>query len=291
MFDQQRSKSESASSRTCLLGVPYDAHSSFLRGPAGAPTEVRRVLHGGSANYWTELGVEVDPARWTDLGDLDLPGDVEPTLDRIAEASAGITADGGRLLSIGGDHMVTWPLVKGVAANHRGLTIVHFDAHPDLYDELDGDRHSHACPFARIMEEGLADRLVQIGIRTMTSHQLEQVERFGVEVHELRTWDGRLPGDLAGPVYVTIDMDALDPAFAPGVSHHEPGGMTTRQLVDCLHQLATMAAADGIEVVAADIVEINPERDIHDITAMVGAKLVRELLGVLILPSPSPTFS
>ncbi len=262
-----------------LLGVPYDAHSSFLRGPAGAPTAVRRVLHAGSANYWSELGVEVSPDRWTDAGDLELPEEVAPTLDLISEASLRATADGGRLLSIGGDHLVTWPLVRGVAANHPRLTIVHFDAHPDLYDELDGDRQSHACPFARIMEEGLADRLVQIGIRTMTAHQQDQAERFGVEVHELRTWDGRLPDDLAGPVYVTIDVDALDPAFAPGISHHEPGGMTTRQLIDCLHQLATTSA---VEVVAADIVEINPERDVNDMTAMVGAKLVRELLGLLL---------
>ncbi len=273
-----------------LLGVPYDAHSSFLRGPATAPSHVRRVLHAGSANYWTELGVDVDPARWNDLGDLDLPEEVETTLDLITRAASDATATAGdRLVSIGGDHMVTWPLVRGVAANHPGLTIVHFDAHPDLYDELDGDRYSHACPFARIMERGLAVRLVQIGIRTMTAHQRSQVERFGVEVHELRTWDGRLPRDLAGPVYVTIDEDALDPAFAPGISHHEPGGMTSRQLIDCLHQLAAMTAADDIDVVAADVVEINPQRDVRDMTAMVGAKLVRELLG-LVLPPPSPTF-
>ncbi|MDH4277320.1 MAG: agmatinase [Acidimicrobiia bacterium] len=266
-----------------LLGIPYDAHSSFLRGAAKAPDHVRRVLHGGSANYWTELGTDVDPSRWADLGDLDLADDVEAALDVIAAAAAQATADGARLLSIGGDHFVTWPLVRGVASNHAGLTIVHFDAHPDLYDELDGDRYSHACPFARIMEEGLAHRLVQIGIRTMTAHQQEQAERFGVEVHELRTWDGRLPGDVAGPVYVTIDVDALDPAFAPGISHHEPGGMTTRQLLDCLHQLASTAAA---RVVAVDVVEINPDRDLNDMTAMVGAKLVRELLGLL-LPPPS----
>ncbi len=266
-----------------LLGVPYDAHSSFLRGPALAPPVVRRVLHAGSANYCTELGADVDPSRWSDLGDLKLSDDVQSAIDEITVAAAEATADGGRLLSIGGDHMITWPLVRGVASNHPHLTIVHFDAHPDLYDELDGDRYSHACPFARIMEEDLVGRLVQVGIRTMTPHQQEQGERFGVEVHELRMWDGQLPDDLIGPVYVTIDVDALDPAFAPGISHHEPGGMTTRQLVDTLHQLA---ALDRVQVVAADIVEINPTRDINDMTAMVGAKLARELLGLL-LPNPN----
>lgn len=267
-----------------VMGVPYDAHSSFLRGPAQAPVRVRRALHGGSANYWTELGIDVDPTRWSDLGDLDLPQDdaedgVITTLDVISGAAADATVGDARLLSIGGDHMVTWPLVRGVAATHPGLTIVHFDAHPDLYDELDGDRYSHACPFARIMEEGLAERLVQIGIRTMNAHQREQAERFNVEVHELRTWNGCLPTDLSGPIYVSIDVDVLDPAFAPGISHHEPGGMTMRQLVDCLHQLAAMPA---VGLVAADVVEINPDRDINDMTAMVGAKLVRELLGLLL---------
>jgi arginase family enzyme len=155
---------------------------------------------------------------------------------------------------------------------------VHFDAHPDLYDDLEGNRFSHACPFARIMEEGLAERLVQIGIRTMTGHQRDQAERFGVEVHEYRTWNRSLPDDLNGPVYVTIDVDALDPAFAPGVSHHEPGGMTTRELLSCLHELA----AGLVPVVAADVVEINPRRDVNDMTAMVGAKLVRELLGLML---------
>lgn len=154
---------------------------------------------------------------------------------------------------------------------------MHFDAHPDLYDTLDGDRFSHACPFARIMEEGRVRRLVQIGIRTMNPHQRSQAERFGVEVHERRDWDGTIPS-LDGPVYVTIDLDALDPAYAPGVSHHEPGGLTTRELLDSIRQIAVSPAS----VVGADVVELNPHRDINDVTAMVAAKLTRELLGLLI---------
>ncbi len=259
-----------------VLGVPYDAQSSFLRGPAQAPAAVRRVLHCGSANYETELGGDVHPDRWHDLGDLDIPDHAEQALT-VIEQAARSASDGHRLLSIGGDHMVTWPLVRGVGTHWPTLTIVHFDAHPDLYDNLDGNRFSHACPFARIMEEGLVERLVQIGIRTLTGHQRDQAERFGVEVHEYRTWNRSLPDNLDGPVYVTIDVDALDPAFAPGVSHHEPGGMTTRELLSCLHELA----ARPVEVVAADLVEINPRRDVHDMTAMVGAKLVRELLGLM----------
>lgn len=267
-----------------LMGVPYDAHSSFLQGPALAPAAVRAALACGAANWCAESGRDFNPDAtnlWSDLGDLHLPEApelVQQALDEIRGAAIDAIADGSRLLSIGGDHLVTWPLVEAVAQHHDQLTILHFDAHPDLYDELDGDRFSHACPFARIMEAGTADRLVQIGIRTMTPHQAEQAERFRVEVLPMNGWDGQVP-ELSGPVYVTIDIDALDPAFAPGISHHEPGGMTTRQLLDCLHQVRTM----DVHVVAADVVEINPARDINDMTAMVGAKLVRELMDLMVV--------
>ncbi len=264
-----------------VLGVPYDAHSSHLRGPADAPPAIRAALFGGSANWSNEWGDDLPPSSgaWVDRGDLELdnddPASVEAAFAAITEAADAALAEG-PLLTIGGDHSITWPVVRAVAAHHPSLTIVHFDAHPDTYDHLDGDRYSHASPFARIMEEGLADRLIQIGIRTMTPHQREQTERFGIEVLEARSWDGTVPA-VGGPVYVSIDADALDPAYAPGVSHHEPGGLTTRSLLDALHQLR----ADGADVIAADVVEINPRRDLHDMTAMVGAKLVRELLGLL----------
>lgn len=261
-----------------LLGVPYDAHSSFLRGPAGAPQAIRQALNCGSANWATELGATVDPESgvWVDLGDLALAEEVQSAVADIREAAAAAIADGSPLMSLGGDHLITWPVIQAMAARHPGLTIVHFDAHPDLYDELDGDRFSHACPFARIMEEGQVGRLLQFGIRTMTDHQRRQAERFGVEVHEFRSWDGVIPA-LSGPVYVSVDVDVLDPAFAPGISHFEPGGMSTRQLIDSLHQLQ----ANEVQLVGADVVEINPRRDLNDMTAMVGAKLVRELIGLL----------
>lgn len=266
-----------------LLGVPYDANSSFLRGPALAPSAIRAALMCGAANWCTESGLDLDPAindDWVDLGDLDVPDAGPDAVDAIRAAAAAARGDGSSLLSLGGDHMVTWPLVQAVTERIDGLTIVHFDAHPDLYDSLDGNRYSHACPFARIMEEGRVARLVQFGIRTMNPHQREQADRFGVEVHEFRDWDGVVP-DLAGPVYVTIDLDALDPAFAPGVSHHEPGGLSTRQLLDALRQIAESDAV----MVGADLVELNPSRDVNDMTAMVAAKLVRELLGLLVASS------
>jgi arginase family enzyme len=159
-----------------------------------------------------------------------------------------------------------------VAHVHGPLTILHIDAHPDLYETFEGDRYSHACPFARIMEEGLAHRLVQVGIRTMNRHQRDQADRFGVEVLEMTDWlDGKRPR-TDGKVYLTVDLDGLDPAHAPGVSHHEPGGLTTREVLDLIQGL------EG-DLVAADLVEYNPRQDVGGITAAVAAKIVKEVAG------------
>jgi arginase family enzyme len=144
------------------------------------------------------------------------------------------------------------------------------DAHPDLYDAFEGDRYSHACQFARIMEERLARGLWQVGIRTMTGHQREQAARFGVEVIDMRRWARGERPEVRGPVYVSIDLDGIDPAFAPGVSHPEPGGLTVREVLEILRTL------DG-PFVGADVVELNPRRDTDARTAGVAAKLVKEL--------------
>src|SRR5262249_47296534 len=145
-----------------------------------------------------------------------------------------------------GDHSITFPIVKAFAKKYPELTIFHFDAHPDLYDVFEGNKLSHACPFARIMESGLAKRLVQVGIRTINRHQREQAEKFGVEVVEMRALPAVERLKAAGPVYVSFDMDVLDPAFAPGISHREPGGMTVREAIAHLH------AMEG-KIVGADV--------------------------------------
>ena len=158
---------------------------------------------------------------------------------------------------------------------HPRLSVLHFDAHPDLYDEFERDRYSHACPFARVMEEGLADQLVQVGVRAMTGHQREQAERYGVRVIGMRDWMLGRRARLSNPVYVSIDVDALDPAFAPGVSHREPGGLTVREVLGLLQGL-------GGPIVGADVVEFNPAQDPLGLTAPVCAKLVKEVAGKML---------
>jgi len=263
---------ELSSGNVALLGVPFDAYSSFLRGPALAPPRIREALFSASSNLCSENGLDLgETDAWQDVGDLVLTDDAA-ALTEIDRAVGEVLNQDARVITLGGDNFVTWPILRAYAKKYPGLCVLHLDAHPDLYDELDGNRFSHACPFARIMEEKLVDRLVQVGIRTMTPHQRAQSERFGVEVIEMRHIDAARAIAFDGPVYMCIDMDCLDPAFAPGVSHFEPGGMTTRQVLDIIHNFQG-------ELVGADIVEFNPERDPEGPTAMVAAKFVKEILG------------
>jgi arginase len=262
-----------------LLGIPLDVNSSYLRGPAGAPAKIRQAMRSNASNKWSELGVDVGAAgAWADAGDLRLNDSQEKVGDDFAEierAVGELLEKGERPVSLGGDHSVTYPIVKAFARRYPELTIIHFDAHPDLYDEFEGSRVSHACPFARIMEDRLAKRLVQVGIRTMNGHQREQAESFGVEIVQMSALPAYDRLKVQGPVYISFDMDVLDPAFAPGISHREPGGMTVREVIAHLH------AIEG-NIVGADIVEYNPTQDVGGMTAAVAAKIVKEILGKMI---------
>ena len=253
-----------------LIGLPTDSHSSFLRGPAQAPPAIRAALWSEHGNAAAECGLELrEDILVEDFGDLPLdesPEDVE----RIRMAAEQAAQDGVTPLLLGGDHMVTNPIVAGIVAARGPVSILHFDAHPDIYEDFAGDPLSHASPFARIMERGDARRLVQIGIRTANRHCREQAEKYGVEVVEMRDFaadEVPIPG---GPLYISIDMDALDPAYAPGVSHHEPGGLSVRDV------LAVLRRVPG-PIIGADVVEYNPARDINGMTAVVAAKFVKEL--------------
>ena len=253
-----------------LIGLPTDSHSSFLQGAAAGPAAIRAALASDHGNMAAENGLElgVDIAL-EDGGDLSLTeGEGDAALIRAAFAAA---AQEGRVpIGLGGDHMVSFPTVAGLAEAYGPLNILHFDAHPDLYDDFEGDPLSHASPFARIMEAGLARRLVQVGIRTLNRHTREQAERFGVEVIEMRDFDAAAVPIPGAPLYISIDLDGFDPAFAPGVSHHEPGGLTVREVLQVLRRIPT-------PIVGGDIVELNPSRDLNGVTATLAAKLVKEL--------------
>ena len=282
-MNQGRTRQGLLEGSIAVLGLPWDERSSYLRGPAAAPGKIRQALDSSSTNTATEAGSDLaNEPRIRILGDVDLePG--EAAFKTIEDSVARILELGSRVLCLGGDHSVTLPVVRAQSRHFSDLTILHIDAHPDLYDELGGDRLSHACPFSRIMEENLVSRLVQLGIRTLNAHQRQQADRFGVEVLEMKDWrpEEGLPKDLAGPLYLSLDLDALDPAFAPGVSHPEPGGLSTRQLLDILRTLPH-------PLVGADIVELNPLRDPQGLTARVAAKLLKEVAARMLVDFTTP---
>lgn len=261
--------------RIGVIGIRSDENSSFMRGPAEAPPLIREAFLSDASNSWSENGADLGaPGIFYDAGDLtpDPAGAMPPSVNGAVSSLLG---QGLRPLVLGGDHAITAPVIEAMAGRHRDLNILHIDAHPDLYDDFDGNPLSHASPFARIMEKRLARRLVQVGIRTMSGHQREQAAKFGVEIHEMRDWRDDTTLEFDGPVYISLDMDGLDPAFAPGVSHREPGGLSTRQVLTILQRIEA-------PVVGADIVEYNPRMDVNGVTAIVAAKFMKEIAAAML---------
>jgi arginase len=258
-----------------LLGIPHDDNSSFMKGASEAPAHIRRELQSDAYSLWSETGTDFSaPGRLVDLGDIQFDSAFDPW--DLIERDVGSAMDAGDpLISLGGDHAITHPIMRAVRRRHAQLTILHIDAHPDIYHAYQGNPRSHTSPFARIMEDGLADRLIQVGLRTVNDHQRDQFKRFGVETIEAGRCSENFRLDLKTPVYLSMDIDALDPAYAPGVSHREPGGLSTRQVIDLIHAIDQ-------PIVAADIVEYNPRCDISNLTAIVAAKLLKEIGGMMV---------
>ncbi len=241
-----------------------------MRGCADAPNKIWDAFKCESANTCAENGHDLGKnGSFTFKGNMKLSSG-NKVIDEIAEQASEIAEKDIFPLFLGGDHAVTYPLVKGFSHKYKDLNILHFDAHPDLYDEFEGHKYYHGSPFARILENGLVKRLVSVGIRTMNPHQKLQADRFGVEIVDMTSFDPRMVIAFNGPVYLSLDLDVLDPAFAPGISHHEPGGLTTRELIRIIQTFKG-------HLVGADIVEYNPYRDIQNVTAMVAAKLMKEV--------------
>ena len=249
-----------------IQGINYDDKSSFQKGPKLAPPLIREALHCGSLNLFGENGISIENSMIENKGDFEISEyfDIEEITRNHLDLNS-------KIFTLGGDHSITFPIIKAHHKKYPALDILQIDAHADLYDKFENDKYSHACPFARIMENGIADRLVQVGIRTLNTHQAEQADKFNVEIHQMKDLDLTKVPKFENPLYMSLDMDGFDPAFAPGVSHHEPGGLSSRQVIDLIHSLET-------EVIGADIVEYNPKRDFQNMTAFLAAKMMKEIL-------------
>jgi arginase len=271
-----QAKLESQLARTAasavVVGLPTYQNSSFLKATLDAPARIADAIKREEANGWTETGVDLSrPGTLACLGELEL--ETPEDFERIRAASAAVFGWARRGIFLGGDHSVTYPILAGLHQVQGPVDVVHVDAHPDLYHDYEGNPLSHASPFARALEGGFIRSLHQFGIRTLNAHQAEQVARFGVHCHQMRDRASWPALQLQGPVYVTIDLDGLDPSCAPGVAHWEPGGMTVREVLDLIHSIQA-------PVVGGDVVEYNPARDPSGVTAVVAAKLAQEIAGL-----------
>lgn len=249
-----------------IQGIQFDEKSSFEKGPRLAPPLIREALYCGSLNLFAENGVTIENSKIEDKGDFSTSDyfDIEDIASLHLKSH-------NKLLTLGGDHSITFPIIKAYHNKYPQLDILQIDAHSDLYDIFEGDKYSHACPFARIMENGLAVKLVQVGIRALNPHQADQAKKFDVEIHQMNGLDLESVQEFENPLYISLDMDGFDPAYAPGVSHHEPGGLSSRQVINLIQNLKA-------EVIGADIVEYNPNRDFQNMTAFLAAKMMKEIL-------------
>lgn len=262
-----------------LVGLADDSRSSHASGCAAAPAAIRAAYDGACHNSFSEYG-PIGPARLgldltgaaADLGDFTAPDWTEAAA--LFESVCRRVIQAGKIpFFLGGDHAVTIPAAAGLAALNRPVQVIQLDAHPDLYPDYDGDQFSHACTAARLLEMDHIAGLTQIGVRTMNRVQAEAVDRAGERIRIVPAAELALGSDLFAlikpddAVYITVDMDALDPAFAPGVNHPTPGGLTSRQILDIIRTVPG-------RLVGLDVVEVNPARDVAGLTALTAGRLL-----------------
>jgi agmatinase len=271
-----------------VVGVPFDSGVSYRPGARFGPAYVRQ---GSRLLRPYNPAQDVEPFRHrqvVDAGDLAInPFDIDEAIDQIQAGMAALASADRRLLTIGGDHTIALPSLRVMREIHGPIALVHFDAHLDTWDTYFGAQYTHGTPFRRAWEEGLllADQAMHVGIRgpLYSSQDLADDASFGfsiVHCHELETIGlaevvqriRQRVGDA--PVYVSIDIDVLDPAHAPGTGTPEAGGLTSREL------LAILRGFEGAHVVGADIVEVSPPFDHAEITSIAAAHAAYELLSL-----------
>lgn len=260
--------------KAVILGLPMDYTVSFRPGSRLGPERVREVSYGVE-EYSFYQGESLFDRMYFDAGDVALPiGNVPGSLEAIREAVEAVLEAGKIPLSLGGEHLVTWPVIQAMAAKYPDLAVVQFDAHADLREDYLGEPNSHATVMRRIAELIGPKNVYQFGIRSGTveewAYARENTNLFFDQINP--ALQQVLPELKHRPVYVTVDIDVVDPAFAPGTGTPEPGGCTSREIIKAIQLLSQC------HVVGFDIVEISPALDLSQITALLGAKLMREAI-------------
>ena len=270
-------KGRKAPGNLVFVGLPDDSQSSCRFGAAQAPVRIRKAYDGRCYNSCTESGLDL-AGMVTDLGDWPVMGSWAGTQESYRKKASELFRDGLVPFFCGGDHAVTVPVVQALAELGRPVQVIQLDAHPDLYRELDGNRTSHACTGRLILEMKHVAGLTLMGVRAVTPGQKTLATRYGsrLKLIPAKGICGALPRLEHLPpdslVYLSIDLDVFDPAFAPGVNHPVPGGFSSRQVIDMIQDLPR-------QLVGMDVVELNPDRDLNDLTAVLAGGLFHEAMG------------
>ncbi|MBZ4653079.1 MAG: speB [Peptococcaceae bacterium] len=257
-----------------LVGLPMDFTVSLRPGTRMGPQQIRNVSFG-IEDYSVYLDRSLNDISFYDAGDVALPfGNVAGSLQRMEEVAAKIFADKKFPLFLGGEHLVTYPLIKACHKFYPDLVVIHFDAHADLREDYEGEEQSHATVINKVAKLLGPKRVYQFGIRSGIKEEFEFAKEYThMYVDEIFPALEKVVGELKDrPVFVTLDIDVVDPAFAPGTGTPEPGGCTARELLSAIHTMKTL------NVVGMDIVEVSPLNDESERTAFLAAKLVREAL-------------
>jgi agmatinase len=282
---------EASALDVALVGVPYDGGTSYRAGARFGPRSIRE--QSALIRPWHPvLKVHAfEPLRVADWGDVDVvPISIERTHEAVERAIGEIVAAGATPVAVGGDHSVTLPILRAVARRHGPLAVVHFDAHPDTWDEYFGSKLFHGTPFRRAIEEGLIDprRMIQVGIRGPLygpedfafhdTHGIEVIRIEAIKEHGPAWAAGKFARLAGGPVYCSFDIDAVDPAYAPATGTPEVGGLTSYEALALVRGLA------GLRLVGCDVMEVSPPYDgPGQITALLAANLLFEFVALLAL--------
>ncbi len=260
-----------ASSDIVMLGMPFDGTVSYRSGSRFAPEQIR-LASWGLEDYSPHFDKHLEDVNFHDVGDLEFPlGNTYKSLDLIEENVEQIYKDGKRVFGIGGEHLVTLPEIKAVAKFYKDLAIVHFDAHTDLREEYLGEEMSHSAVIRHASKIVGAENIKQIGIRSGMKEEWEFMKKHNTLIHEYSGLDELKSKKL----FVTVDLDVLDPSVMSGTGTPESGGMQFNELMGWFEYLK------NFDIVGADVVELAPDYDTSGVSTAVATKVIRELLMVM----------
>ena len=272
-----KSHSNFDESQVVLYGMPMDWTVSYRPGSRFGPARIREVSIG-LEEYSAYLDRELEDIKYYDAGDIPLPfGNPQKSIDIIEDFVDQVLAAGKFPLGMGGEHLVSWPVMKAMYKKYPDLAIIHFDAHTDLREEYEGEPLSHSTPIRKIAEHIGPNNVYSFGIRSGMKEEFEWAKQNGMHISKFEVLEPLkeiLPSLAGRPVYVTIDIDVLDPAHAPGTGTVDCGGITSKELLASIHAIAR----SEVNVVGGDLVEVAPIYDPSEQTANTASKLIREML-------------